>query len=1212
MRKRIVIGSCVAAFLGTLALMDRDVRMSGGGSANNSQQGAASAEPSIHSNTQGNGPLPSQGVGATATNDTEDFRDWLASYGASGTTDARQLRRGKELAFKRRDAMVVMFQKDPAQAFAESLSWSEWAALPEELKAIVEKPFSATVNYAVLPNCPPATGKGIHPHQVQIEDEWHEAYVFGRKAKMTSKDGLPVRGVMLDGKVLLSDEAVEHLSAADAQVVATLYKARPGGDANAAPVLVGGEILNLGAQSAEGLSDLIANAEKSFNPKAVVMALTRAGAGAGTIAYSVDPEEDGIMRATSTWTETPKNTLAVRIAFADVPTPSFSLTEMTNLMANSSNAVKVMSYGKTWLVPRVATVTLPNTRASYEAAGPGSIVTATRTALSAIGINRDNFHIVVHAHPQMNFGYAGLGEIGGANNWLNGKVSLEVTVHELGHNYGLGHAHFWAGLTGMGSLGRSQADDSLIEHDEYGDPFDVMGGSSLPAGHFNAHGKAALNWIEPKEVITVVTNGIYRVYRYDHKDARTNTGTKLALKIPAASGEEYWISHRRLFTSAANVTLLRGANIARADGPGDQSLIDATPLSRVSSAFSNDRQDSGLAVGKTFSDPLGTVRVTTIASGGIAPQEFIDVQVVLLNDGAFSFYTTSTLETNGLVGSYVNRNLRARPTQDDWRSAGDITIGGRRDDANLNFTSDGWGARAPLRLTGGTDANWENFSVQWDGYVVVRRPVVLATTSDDSSRFWIDLSGNGAFGSVAPEYVNNHWGTGQGPTRGDVSTIVPPGTYRIRIQYEEGNGGNYFTIGGADAPFELFTDAEATTPGLTGSYVGQSLRTSTAQADWRVTQSIVGTRNDAYPGFTVNGWGSLGEAGLAAGVNGSDSDWDNFSVQWDGYLRVSVPVRMATISDDHSRMWIDVNTNGSFATTAPELVNNAWGGGGQGTTLGQLSAVIQPGMYPIRIQYEEGGGGNYFVLAGVPYYAPDPTALFNGLVLTGTENRLTQRTIAEDFTIQFWMKSSQVAGGESHWREGIGLVDSSTGTPVNGFGVTLGNGRVLFGAGNDTGDTLRSGFLADDLWHHVSARREQSSGEIALFVDGWEVAHGVGSTNLLDALTDVTVGSLSGGSNYFVGTLDVVRMWNSARTDEQIAADYHQARTAHGYADVPPMVHLTPLGNSVQVYWDPLSGFRKLEGATVIDGSYLPLGTDQNSTNILMGPNAIRFFRVRQ
>ncbi|MGZ8940431.1 MAG: LamG-like jellyroll fold domain-containing protein, partial [Limisphaerales bacterium] len=643
-----------------------------------------------------------------------------------------------------------------------------------------------------------------------------------------------------------------------------------------------------------------------------------------------------------------------------------------------------------------------------------------------------------------------------------------------------------------------------------------------------------------------------------------------------------------------------------------QSLIDTTPLSRPSSVFTSDKNDAGLAIGKTFSDPLGNIRVTTLFSGGVPPQEYLDVQVVFLDEGAFGFYTGADLATKGLVGSYVNSNLRARAIHDDWRTATGITIGGRRIDRSLNFTSDSWGARAPLRLTGGTEANWDNFSVQWDGYVVERRPVRLATTSDDSSRFWIDLNDNGSFSTIAPEFVNNHWGTGQGPTRGDLSPIIPPGTYRIRIQYEEGGGGNYFTMGGADIPFEVFTDEDGATPGLTGSYVARSLRTSTAQNDWRVTQAIAGTREDAYPGFTATSWGNLTDVGLSAGANGSDGDWDNFSVQWDGFLKVSAPIKMATISDDHSRMWIDLNTNGTFATTVPEYINNGWGGGGQGTTLGQVSTVIQPGMYRIRIQYEEGGGGNYFLLAGVPQYPADPPTLFNSLLFSGIENRTTSRTIAGDFTVQFWLKTTQIAGGESHWADGMGLVDASV-LAGPGFGITLGNGKILFGSGDLLENTtLRSGFVADDQWHHVSARRVQASGEMTLFVDGLEMGQAFGVTNLFEAVTDLTVGSLNGGLNFYAGQFDQLKLWSTARSDEQLVADFQQARNTHAYADLPPEVRLTAVENFVQVYWDPLSGYRKLEGATTLNGGFVPLATDQNFTNINMGPNQMRFFRVRR
>lgn len=1143
------------------------------------------------------------------------FKSWLREW-REGRTD---LAKGRELASLRREQMLKTFLENPAGAYAESLSWSEWGAVPEELKDLVEKPFSAVVDFSVLPNCPSSDAllPKIHPHRVLLEGEWHEAYVYGAKKTLSSKEGMPVRGILLAGKVLLAEGAFEQLNAADLAVVEELFPQKRDGAglkidrSENTNLLLGGEIYSVSLEEKEALTDVFASAAKSFNPQSMLTALGVAATGTNVAGLKV--ASDGILRASSVWTETPKTTLAVRISYADAAsTYSYTLTEMTNLMRNASNAVKVMSYGKTHLVPRVASVTLPKTKQAYQDGGPDLIVMDTRTALSAIGISASSYSFIIHAHPGMNFGYAGLGQIGAGISWLNGNVSLEVTVHELGHNYGLGHAHFWAGVTGNGSLGRRQADGSSMEHEEYGDPFDIMGGSTLPAGQYNAHGKMALNWIEQKEVITAVTNGIYRIYRYDHQSARTNAGTKLALRVPAPSGETYVVSHRRLF--ATNPSLFRGANIVRVDGPGDQSLIDTTPLSRAVTALTNDKNDAGLAVGKTFTDPLGTLRITTIASAGTAPQEYIDVQVTFAEAGAFSFYTASDFSTNGLVGSYVNRSLRTRPTQDDWRSAVGVTVSGRRVDTTLNFTSDGWGARAILGLTGGTDANWENFSVQWDGVVVVRRAVRLATTSDDSSRFWIDLNGNGSFGTTAPEFVNNHWGSGQGPTLGDISTRIGPGVYRIRIQYEEENGGNYFAIGSADFPFELFTDAAGTEPGLVGSYVGRSLRSATAQVDWRVAQTIAGTRTDAYPGFTVNGWGSLSDVGLFNGVNGADSDWDNFSVQWDGYLKVSVPLKMATISDDHSRMWIDLNTNGAFATTAPEFLNNGWGGGGQGVTIGQLSTVIQPGYYPIRIQYEEGGGGNYFLLAGVPQAPADAPVLVSNMVFDDPADSLViSGTNLNDFTIQFWMRSTQVAGEEERWTDGMTLVDVDIiPVPVD-FGVSLGNGKVLFGLGDGVTPevTLRSGFVADGAWHHVSARRVHASGEMTLFVDGLEMGRAFGLTEDLNGTTVYNVGGTIQFPQNFIGTLDQMRVWNVARTDQQIAADYHATRNTHGFIDEAPLVRITPLVNSVQVYWDALSRYRILEGSATADGAYVLLPTDQNSTNITAGAGT-RFFRVRR
>jgi hypothetical protein len=194
----------------------------------------------------------------------------------------------------------------------------------------------------------------------------------------------------------------------------------------------------------------------------------------------------------------------------------------------------------------------------------------------------------------------------------------------------------------------------------------------------------------------------------------------------------------------------------------------------------------------------------------------------------------------------------------------------------------------------------------------------------------------------------------------------------------------------------------------------------------------------------------------------------------------------------------------------------------------------------------------------------------------------------------------------------MGLVDATPTDSTPGFGITLGNGRLLFGLGaGPIVTTLKSGLVADDKWHHVSARRVQESGQMTLFVDGLAVAEGSGATNLLDTLPNITIGSLTGGTQYFVGNIDQLRTWSTLRTDEQIAADFHSTRSTHGFAEEAPEVQIVRGIDSVQVFWDALSGYRILEGATAIDGSYLTLPTDQNSTNITKGAGT-RFYRVRR
>jgi hypothetical protein len=142
-----------------------------------------------------------------------------------------------------------------------------------------------------------------------------------------------------------------------------------------------------------------------------------------------------------------------------------------------------------------------------------------------------------------------------------------------------------------------------------------------------------------------------------------------------------------------------------------------------------------------------------------------------------------------LIGSYVNKSLRATADADDWRAT--QTIAGTRADAQLRFRTATWGARAPVGITGGSEANWDNFSVQWDGTVNISVPgTFLYLSSDDGSRMWVDANRDGQFENQGPEFIPNGWGNGQAEALSSTWARLEPGTYPIRVQYEEGNGDN--------------------------------------------------------------------------------------------------------------------------------------------------------------------------------------------------------------------------------------------------------------------------------------------------------------------------------------------------------------------------------------------------------------------------------------
>jgi hypothetical protein len=134
------------------------------------------------------------------------------------------------------------------------------------------------------------------------------------------------------------------------------------------------------------------------------------------------------------------------------------------------------------------------------------------------------------------------------------------------------------------------------------------------------------------------------------------------------------------------------------------------------------------------------------------------------------------------------------------------------------------------------------------------------------------------------------------------------------------------------------------------------------------------------------------------------------------------------------------------------------------------------------------------------------------------------RTVADDFTIAFWMQTNQSSTATAWW-DGYGLVDGEVAGWANDFGVSLGaSGQVLFGVGSSGGlhTTIKGGSTANGAWHHVVATRVKQTGAMKLYIDGALVASGTGGTDSLTAPPALRLGMLQTGANPYSGLLDEV------------------------------------------------------------------------------------------
>lgn len=212
--------------------------------------------------------------------------------------------------------------------------------------------------------------------------------------------------------------------------------------------------------------------------------------------------------------------------------------------------------------------------------------------------------------------WAGWGLQPGRWTWINGSgalASARVLAHELGHNFGAGHASTWECTDAAGARVALSAACSLGA--EYGDPFDVMG-STGATRLLSSYNRARTGELASSAVTTASAGE----HVLSDANAFLETGTKLIMvPRPSATGAtpEFFAVELRgpaspfdsWAATAAPATGLTIRLVPAVTGRASSKLLDMTPGTPT-------YDDAPLGEQRTFNDPVSGVRISLVSRQG--------------------------------------------------------------------------------------------------------------------------------------------------------------------------------------------------------------------------------------------------------------------------------------------------------------------------------------------------------------------------------------------------------------------------------------------------------------------------------------------------------------------------------------------------------------------------------------------------------------------
>jgi hypothetical protein len=562
-----------------------------------------------------------------------DFRNWVNA----AANPNRSLAEGVRLAKLRRAALTRLMKTDPEQAIASAVPEGIRNSLPADVRSQVETRISGIGNLLVQGALRATNGPEVEPIQrhVELNGRSYPAYVYGRRSSETSKRGIPMHGIMVDGVVVLHEMGLRTFEPGETpdptHPVTDLRTAAEKANALTSPVAAemgGRTYLFASIEKLLQAEQRIEAAESSLAPVPAQSAedAVSGNAPAGNATAGAQGNAGFLLLQT-------KNILILRVDFSDlagIPEAGQDTQSYVQNLADSqiSTYYSQSSYGsismvntvgaKLYRMPRLASFYATNVNAN------SLLITDAETA-AASDFTASSYDriIVVFAYlgnlPGSQITYGGFGDISGPNVRCNGEFDFRVIAHELGHTFGLYHASLW-------QVSDGNPISATGVNVEYADDFDTMGANlaNNQSTDFNPYYKNLLGWIPGGQVANVTASGTYRISRFDNG---IGSGT-LALKIVKDSSRTYWMGIRRKFTN--NVSMHSGAYIiwgynAVQPGSGGGSLSDLLDMTTPG----NSDQDAALAPLASFTDPALGMSIRPLDDGGTAPNEYMDVEIDL-------------------------------------------------------------------------------------------------------------------------------------------------------------------------------------------------------------------------------------------------------------------------------------------------------------------------------------------------------------------------------------------------------------------------------------------------------------------------------------------------------------------------------------------------------------------------------------------------------